>query len=56
MFSNNKFEITIKCKKCGAENKVSIIGYAVHTYDDCDEDIKLNITCYECRNETTIRI
>lgn len=55
MFSN-KFEIIIKCNNCGAENKVFINGWARHTYDDCDDDIRLNIICNVCRNEDTITV
>jgi len=55
MFSN-KFEIIIKCKKCGGEMNIYINGWSRHTYDDCDPDIRLEINCGTCGNIDTITV
>ena len=54
--NGKKFEITIKCKKCGTENNVFISGWSQRRYDDCDEEVKLNITCNVCRNEESVEV
>jgi len=51
---SNKFEITIKCRNCGSEMNIYINGWASHTYDDCDDDIKLEINCEACGNQEVV--
>ncbi len=53
--NSKKFEIIIKCKNCGCHD-VWVGGYSYSRYDDCDNIIRLNIICSECRCEDTITI